>query len=229
MEKRQLHFYFDYLSPYAYFSWRMMAPLAEHYNLELVAHPVVFGKLLDHWGQLGPAEVPPKKAALYRYCDRYAKVGGFEFNPPACHPFNPLPALRLSLPEVAGEKQHDLISAIFEAGWSKGADLSGEADLREILERTGLNPDEMMAKIADDQIKARLKAETEQAIARGVFGVPTFIIDDELFWGNDQLEHIELFLQGHDPLDAERVEEMLARHRGIDRKAVSPRVEIHLG
>ncbi|MCV6590075.1 MAG: DsbA family protein [Marinobacterium sp.] len=82
---RTLHFYFDYLSPYACFSWRALQSLSESHDLILEAHPVVFGKLLDHWGQLGPAEVPPKKAALYRYCDRYAKLHGFAFNPPACH------------------------------------------------------------------------------------------------------------------------------------------------
>lgn len=221
MKKRTLHFYFDYLSPYAWFSWRMMEPLCQHYQLELKAHPVVFGKLLDHWGQLGPAEVIPKKAALYRYCDRYAKIGGFEFNPPACHPFNPLPALRLSLPEVAGEHQQTLISAIFEAGWSHGADLSNTDDLRQILDQVGLDSENALCQINTDQLKARLREETEQAIAQGVFGVPTFVIDDELFWGNDQLEHIELYLQGYDPLDHEKVDEMLARQRGIDRKATA--------
>ncbi len=220
MTARTLHFYFDYLSPYAYFSWRALQPLCQRYNLTLEPHPVVFGKLLDHWGQLGPAEVVPKKAALYRYCYRYAAVHGFEFNPPHCHPFNPLPALRLSLAAVSGEKQTTLISAIFDAGWSQGADLSCTETLRGIVSAAGLEADVVLEKITQTDTKALLHKETEQAIAQGVFGVPTFIIEDALFWGNDQLEHIELFLQGKDPLDAEKVAQMLARERGIDRKVM---------
>ncbi|GGK56979.1 2-hydroxychromene-2-carboxylate isomerase [Amphritea balenae] len=218
MSPRSLNFYFDYISPYAYFSWRKIHTLCERYDIVLNAHPVVFGKLLDHWGQLGPAEVPPKKTALYKYCDRYAKLHGFEFNPPACHPYNPLPALRLSLQKVSGAEQHAVISAIFEAGWSKGADLSCRDTLAGILDNLGLDSVAMLAAIERADIKALLQEETSQAISCDVFGVPAFIIDDELFWGNDQLEHIELYLQGNDPLDPERVEAMLARHRGIDRK-----------
>lgn len=217
---RTLEFYFDYISPYAYFSWLEIGQLCERYNIQLQAHPVVFGKLLDHWGQLGPAEVRPKKAALYRYCDRYARLHGFNFNPPACHPFNPLPALRLSLPEVCGtDQQHRLIGAIFEAGWSCGADLSCRDTLADILRKQGLDSESMLAAIDSDGIKQALKHTTEQAICRDVFGVPSFIIDDQLFWGNDQLEHIELYLQGNDPLDADWVDELLIRGRGIDRKS----------
>lgn len=217
---RTLDFYFDYISPYAYFSWLKVGALCQKYDVELQAHPVVFGKLLDHWGQLGPAEVRPKKAALYRYCDRYARLHGFDFNPPARHPYNPLPALRLSLPEVCGTgHQHRLISAIFEAGWSRGADLSCRDTLAGILQEQGLDSEYLLTTIDSDAVKQALKYSTEQAIRRDVFGVPTFIIDDQLFWGNDQLEHIELYLQGSDPLDADWVDELLVRDRGIDRKS----------
>ena len=219
MTGRTLDFYFDYISPYAYFSWRELQQLAQSYDLTLNAHPVVFGKLLDHWGQLGPAEVRPKKDALYRYCDRYARLHGFEFDPPACHPYNPLPALRLSLPQVCGpEHQHRVISAIFEAGWSRGADLSCLKTLASILDQLGLDSKAMLQAIGTAEVKQLLIDSTNQGINRDLFGVPTFIIDDELFWGNDQLPHIELFLQDRDPLDRERVEQMLDRHRGIDRK-----------
>jgi 2-hydroxychromene-2-carboxylate isomerase len=224
MTNRVLDFYFDYLSPYAYFSWRQLQPLCQRYAVELHPHPVVFGKLLDHWGQLGPAEIPPKKTALYKYCYRYAQLHGFNFNPPNCHPFNPLPALRLSLAEVSQEQQPQLINALFEAGWSQGADLGSVATLTEILDAVGLDSIALLQEISTPVIKAALKQQTEQAIARGVFGVPTFIVDDELFWGNDQFEHLELFLQGNDPLDPESVEAMLARRRGIDRKVSVDRI-----
>ncbi|WP_210394652.1 2-hydroxychromene-2-carboxylate isomerase [Motiliproteus sediminis] len=216
-----LHFYFDFLSPYAYFSWRRLQPLCDRYGAELRAHPVVFGKLLDHWGQRGPAEVPPKKALLYRYCYRYAARQGFAFNPPSCHPFNPLPTLRLALAEVSGTQQFAVIDSLFEAGWSQGADLSCSDSLKAILDHAGLDGSALLGAACSDNAKAALRRETEQAIARGVFGVPAFVLDDELFWGNDQLDHIELCLRGDDPLDRAAIDEMLARPRGIDRKAIS--------
>lgn len=218
MTQRTLDFYFDYLSPYAYFSWRQIQPLCQRYGIALRPHPVVFGKLLDHWGQLGPAEIPPKKAALYKYCYRYAQLQGFEFNPPRYHPYNPLPALRLSLAGLYDEQQPQLISTLFAAGWSQGADLGSTTELIAILDRAGFDGAARLAAIETAAVKTALRRETEQAIAQGVFGVPTFIVDGELFWGNDQLEHLELYLQGRDPLNQERVNEMLARDRGIDRK-----------
>ena len=218
MATAEMDFYFDYLSPYAYFAWRQMQPLCQRYAVDLRPHPVVFGKLLDHWGQLGPAEIPPKKIALYKYCYRYAKLHGFTFNPPRFHPYNPLPSLRLSLPEVSGEHQTQLIDTLFCAGWSEGADLGSKAELAPLLNSAGVDATALLAAIETREAKDALLRETELAIDQGVFGIPTCIVDGELFWGNDQVEHIELFLQGKDPLDPKSVKEMLARHRGIDRK-----------
>ena len=217
MKTPEMHFYFDYLSPYAYFAWRQIQPLCQRYTVNLRAHPVVFGKLLDHWGQLGPAEIAPKKVALYKYCYRYAELHGFKFNPPRFHPYNPLPSLRLSLPEVSGAHQSQMIDSLFSAGWSEGADLASTMELAPILNSAGFDATALLAAIETQEVKDALHRETELAIGQGVFGVPTFLIDGELFWGNDQIEHIELFLQGNDPIKTEHLEEMLARPRGIDR------------
>ena len=80
MTTPEVHFYFDYLSPYAYFAWRQLQPLCQRYCVDLRPHPVVFGKLLDHWGQLGPAEIDPKKTALYKYCYTQAIFKLFHIN-----------------------------------------------------------------------------------------------------------------------------------------------------
>ena len=221
-----MDFYFDYLSPYAYFAWRQIQPLCQRYAVSLRPHPVVFGKLLDHWGQLGPAEIAPKKIALYKYCYRYAQLHGFKFDPPRFHPYNPLPSLRLSLPQVCGERQSQLIDALFHAGWSGGADLGSTTELASTLNSAGFDATPLLAAIETQEVKDALHGETELAIGQGVFGVPTFIIDGELFWGNDQLEHIELLLQGKDPLKPECVDEMLARHRAIDREKTAKTVPV---
>ena len=214
----KIHFYFDFISPYSYFAWRKLPTLAKKYNREIEAHPVVFGKLLDKWGQLGPAEIPPKRNWLNEYCLRYAALNGFKYNPPKKHPFNPLAALRMSLKEVSGDDQLRVIDSIFKGGWSHGADLGDLSTLISLLIKESIDGESLSEKILDLNIKELLINETSYAIEKGVFGVPTIIIDDNLFWGNDQMDHIELLLDGKDPLDRERLNDQ-ERPRAIDRKA----------
>ena len=214
----KIHFYFDFISPYAYFAWRKLPALAKKYNREIEAHPVVFGKLLDKWGQLGPAEIPPKRNWLNEYCFRYAALNGFKYNPPKKHPFNPLAALRMSLKEVSGDDQLRVIDSIFEEGWSHGADLGDLSTLTSLLTRQSIDGETLSKKVSESEIKELLIDETTYAIEKGVFGVPTIIIDDNLFWGNDQMDHIELLLDGKDPLDREILNDQ-ERPRAIDRKA----------
>ena len=218
MKTKDLHFYFDFLSPYAYFAWVQLERFCANHQLNTVLHPVVFGKLLDHWGQLGPAEIPPKKEFIFKYCYRYAALNNLSFDPPKYHPFNPLHALRLSLEEACGENQRQVISAIFKAGWSHGRDLGEPTELISILSSVDLDGEALVEKTKQTSIKERLKEETRQAIAKGVFGIPTIIIDDQLFWGNDQFEHIALYLDGKDPLDKNALAAVLARPRAIERK-----------
>ena len=219
MSSKSIHFYFDYISPYAYFAWRRLPSLAKKYNRQIEAHPIVFGKLLDKWGQLGPAEIPPKKNWLNRYCLRYSAINGFEYNPPKKHPFNPLAALRMSLKEVSGINQFQVIDAIFEGGWSQGADLGDLPTLIALLEKQSIDGVNFSQQISKRCVKDSLINETKVAIDMGVFGVPSIIIDDNLFWGNDQMEHIELLLAGKDPLNRKKLNLHESRPRGIDRKA----------
>ena len=222
MATKSIHFYFDYISPFAYFAWRQLLSIAEKYNRRIEAHPVVFGKLLDHWGQLGPAEIAPKRNWLHQFCLRYAVVNGFEYNPPKYHPFNPLAALRMSLAEVSGTHQHRLITAIFESGWSRGKDLGDLPTLISLMDEQGLDGAYLSEEIANAEVKNLLVNETAIAIEKGVFGVPSMIVDGNLFWGNDQMEHIELVLADRDPLGSHQ-RNALERPRAIDRKSFKER------
>jgi 2-hydroxychromene-2-carboxylate isomerase len=221
MKPTSLDFYFDYLSPFAFFSWLRIEKFCEQFELELTAHPVVFGKLLDHWGHMGPAEIPPKSQWVGRYCKRYAALEGFDYSPPKYHPFNPLPSLRMSLNQVSGNDQHAVISAIFKAGWTEGEDLGDVAGLISILEREGIDCQGFEQKIKQAETKNALISETDNAIARGVFGVPTMIIGGQLFWGNDQFDHMQLLLEGNDPVNPEELDSFTGRPRMIDRKAIT--------
>ena len=148
---------------------------------------------------------------------RYAAINGFTYNPPKNHPFNPLPALRMSLKEVSGIHQTKVIDTIFYKGWSHGNDLGNISSLVSMLEKKSLDASSFSLQISKPKVKKLLIEETNMAIEKGVFGVPSFIINDNLFWGNDQMEHIELLLAGNDPLDEEKLNIYLNRPRAIDR------------
>ena len=122
----------------------------------------------------------------------------------------------MSLKEVSGDEQHQVIDAIFEEGWCRGKDLGDLPTLLTFLEERAIDGDYLSRQIAQPSVKQLLMDETNMAINQGVFGVPRMIVDDLLFWGNDQMEHIELLLSGKDPLNQSKLD-ALERPRAIDR------------
>ena len=170
--------YFDFVSPFAYLQSEQLALLGPKTRIRY--RPVLFAGLLQAHGHKGPAEIPRKRVFTYRYAVWQAKRLGIPFKMPPEHPFNPLPLLRLAL---ACDCTPDAVHRIFRFVWRDGRlpDLPIEwaelvADLRLPDART---------RIADPAVKEALRRNTDEAIARGVFGVPTLVIDDELFWGAD--------------------------------------------
>lgn len=182
---KKADWYFDFISPFAYIGLARLAPLAG--QLELRYRPVLFAGLLNHWGQKGPAEIPPKKTWTFRYCTWWAASQGIALRAPAVHPFNPLPYLRLA---IAAGNTPDAIRRIFEALWTTGVNLADTDAFAALAHDLQVD----LARLADPGIKDSLRRETDAAAARGVFGVPTLIVDDELFWGADALEFAQAYL-----------------------------------
>lgn len=197
---RTLDFYFDYLSPYAYLAWLCLPEVTESRDVEIVPRPVLFAGLLNHWGQLGPAEIPPKGLHVFKDTRRFAVLRDIPLRSPRYHPFRPLTALRVSLASVSRDSQNEAITALFKAGWSEGIDLGDPDDIRKALNGAGLDGELLLGAAAEPAAKDTLRMETDAAIGRGVFGIPTMIVEDELFWGLDQLEYLALYLDGKDPL-----------------------------
>jgi 2-hydroxychromene-2-carboxylate isomerase len=145
--------------------------------------PVLFAGLLNHFGQKGPAEVPAKRQWTYRWCTWWAGELGIPFRFPASHPFNPLQHLRLAIAEGCTPKA---VARIFEAIWTTGGDpMQGFDALRREL---GVEARRLA------EVKEVLRKNTEEATARGVFGVPSFVVDGEVFWGADSIGFLNAFL-----------------------------------
>ena len=209
-----IDFWFDFISPYAYFAWRRIGPMAASTGATLQIRPVLFAGLLDHHGQLGPAEIPSKREHTFKDIARYAALHQIPLAGPATHPFNPLTALRVALPEVSGPHQAKVVDALFGAGWGRGIDLGDPDAIAAALTAADLDGAALVARTRDPEVKAALLAQTKAAIDQGVFGVPTTIVDGEPFWGNDRLEYVELALAGRDPLPEGAAERLLAKPTG---------------
>src|SRR5262245_41813988 len=200
-----LRFYFDYVSPYAYLAWRLLPAVAARHGCGIDPVPVVFGALLGAHGTRGPAEVPAKRRYVIKDVYRKARRAGAPFALPPTHPFNPLLALRassLSLPEAA---RRSLIGALYAATWESGEGIEAPGAVARIAAAVGLDGEEIARAAGEPEAKARLRAQTDEAIAAGVFGVPTIACDGELFWGVDALDLLDAYLVNRDPVPAELI------------------------
>lgn len=172
------NWYFDFISPFAYLQWRSLGALRE--RIALAPRPILFAALLDHHGHKGPAEIPEKRRFTFRFVQWQADRLGIPLCCPPAHPFNPLPALRLS---IALGNRDEAIDAIFTHIWAEGRSAHQISDLAPLAERFAIT--DLAERLADPVVKAELRSNTEQAIAAGVFGVPTVQIEKQLFWGLD--------------------------------------------
>lgn len=183
--------YFDFVSPFAYLQFQQLEKLPS--DLVIQYKPVLFAGLLDHWGQKGPAEIATKRKFTYRFVQWKAAEMGIALKFPPAHPYNPLVFLRAA---IAMGSKREAIGTIFDFLWKDGNDPSAADVVAEL--GTRLAVDDLDQRAQHPTVKEKLKQNGEEALRRGVFGVPTFVLDDELFWGSDSLEMFRAYLQNRD-------------------------------
>ena len=201
-----VQFHFDFVSPFAYIALQRLEKLA----CPLVYKPVLLAGLLKHWGQKGPAEIPAKRRWTYRWCQWWAAELGIPFRFPAEHPFNPLHHLRLAL---ACGSRPDAVKRIFQWVWMSGENASDPARFSALCRELGIDEKSL------PEYKDQLRKNTEEAAAQGVFGVPSFVADGEVFWGADSLEFLESFLEDPSILRNAEMRRVDALPVGAARKA----------
>ena len=172
---KPIDWYFDFVSPFAYLQCERM-PEA----LRVRPKPVLFAAFLDHLGQKGPAEIASKRTFTYRHVHWLAQREGIAFRFPPLHPFNPLRALRLA---VALGCEFKSIREIYRYIWRDGNEVGSEAGWQGLVRHLGIADGDTL--IGDPEVKAQLRRNGEEALAAGVFGVPTLVVDGRLFWGFD--------------------------------------------
>ena len=168
--------YFDFVSPFSYLQCERLPELER--SLRIRYRPVLFAALLQAHGHKGPAEIPAKRRFTYRHVIWQAKKLGVPLKFPAAHPFNPLPLLRLA---IVADCEPEAVRRIFRFVWRDGRLGDLPIEWAELTAALGL----AAADIAAPEVKQALRRSTDEAIARGVFGVPTLAVAGELFWGVD--------------------------------------------
>lgn len=207
--KKKIDFYFDFLSPYSYVAWTWVRQAPYHFEYQPISIPSV----VAHYETKGPAQIKPKRNYLFKDLLRYTSLNQIPFTTPKNLPFNSLYALRLSLKSVSGEWQKEVIDCIFRAGWEEGLDIGSDDVLKEVLEFKNLPVDDLFNKMEEKASRVQLKSNIEDALKQEVFGVPTFLVDEEIFWGNDSIKYLEMYMRGSDPLDHDKYKMFLSKHQ----------------
>ena len=203
--------YFDFISPFAYLQFESLAQLPA--GLEIEFKPVVFAGILNHLQHKGPAEIPGKRRFTYRHVQWLARRHGIALKFPPAHPFNPIRALRLA---IALGSTRDAIATIFRFIWREGRMIDDPAEWSALTAQLGLTDAE--ARIGAQPVKDALRANGARAAALGVFGVPTFALDGELFWGFDATGMVRDYIEDRpwfESADMRRIGDLPAAARRI--------------
>ena len=203
--------YFDFISPFAYLQFMQLPQLPS--NIEITPVPAVFGAILKHWGQLGPAEIPPKRRFVYRFFQWNADQLGVPFTMPPIHPFNPIPALRLCTAAGAGVEH---TRAVFDLIYGIGIQPDSPEGIQLIGEALNISNPEIA--MQDTVVKDTLRTNTARATSEGVFGVPSFVIDGEIFWGGDSTKMMLDFLKNPALFDTPEMKRISNMDMGVARK-----------
>ena len=214
--RKLVEFFFDPISPYAWLASKELDRL-EAAGFTIDCRPVLFAALLNAHGQKGPAEVPAKRLYIFRDVMRLAALHGWPFQGPPTHPYNPLRALRLCTALENRDERMRLARALLAAAWERGEDLNDDAVLTRILDGCGLAQQNLTAAADTPEIKDRLTAATRAAIEAGIFGVPTFRFQGELFWGFDSIDSL-LWRAAGNGIDESLLQELLSRAPSAQRK-----------
>ena len=192
---KTIEFFWDPASPYTYLAATQIDAQAQRCGAQVNWRPFLIGKAFEATGNKPPVTVPAKGKYMSRDLRMWAKHYGVPFWFPRVFPVNSVAALRIACalpPEQAGA----WALAVMSLYWTKDADISQPDTLKAVAASLGLDGEALLAATQDQAIKDRLRANTDEAIQRGVFGAPSFFVGEQMFWGNDRLVLLEEFLNG---------------------------------
>lgn len=194
---KALEFYFDVGSPAAYLAWTQVERLAGETGAELRLRPILLGGVFQATGNRSPMEVPAKGRYMNDDLARFASRYGVPYRHNPHFPINTLMLMRgatgLQMRDPSRLRAYG--DAVYRAIWVDAKNMNDPATVGAVLQEAGFDAQQMLALTADPAVKEQLKADTAAAVARGVFGAPTFFVGDTLYWGQDRLDFVKEALQ----------------------------------
>ncbi|MBC9252883.1 disulfide bond formation protein DsbA [Pseudomonas alcaligenes] len=194
---KSVEFYFDFGSPATYLAWTQLPALCAEQGAALIYKPMLLGGVFQATGNASPITIPSKGRFMIQDLQRFARRYGvpMQFNPH--FPINTLGLMRgaVAVQLRMPERFEAFITTIFRALWVDGQNLGDLAVLGKVLAEAGFEPQALLALTAEQEVKDVLKATTEEAVRRGVFGAPSMFVGNELFFGQDRLDFVREALQ----------------------------------
>jgi len=193
----ELDFYFDVGSPAAYLAWTQIPKLAHDTGAKIHYRPFLLGGVFQATGNRSPMEVPAKSQWMRVDLQRFANRYGVPYRHNPHFPINTLTLMRaaVGLQMRQPERLLPFGDAVYKAIWVDGRNMNDVAEVGRVLQEAGFDPQAVLALTQDPEVKEQLKAVTQQAVARGVFGAPTFFVGDQMFWGQDRIDFVREALQ----------------------------------
>jgi 2-hydroxychromene-2-carboxylate isomerase len=193
---KTLEFFYDFVSTYSYLASTQMDALAARTGAEIRWRPFLLGAVFKTTGNTSPINNPTKAPYVVLDATRWAEHYGVPLKVSQYFPFLSVKALRLAIVAEKSNRHVALAKLAFRAAWADEKDMNDVGVLRAIAADAGLDADRALAEIDAPDVKDALRKNTDEALARGVFGAPAFFVGDELFWGNDRLLFVEKALGG---------------------------------
>ena len=182
---KEVEFYFDFISPYAYLAYKKIQSLPK--DIKIKYKPVLLGALHNLEGITAPAFIKPKLKHMISDCDLIANKNKSNFIWNSKFPINSLSVMRGYL-FINAENRELYMNVMFDAYWKDNLDISNEKILKNLIEKCKINSSKFFDGIKDLKIKDELKSITQEAHDKGIFGAPTFVVNNKIFWGQDRLE-----------------------------------------
>ena len=191
MSSKHIDFYFDLSSPYSYLAATQLEAIANRHGATIAWKPLVLAAVFKAQGNVMPAVCVPKAQYMVKDLARWAEHYGVPFQMSSRFPLPTIRGMRLIIAAESSGRSGELAKSLFTGMWERDLDISSDAVLRTLVSECGLSADELMAATETSAVKDKLRAYTDEAISRGVFGAPAMMVDGELFWGNDRLHFLE--------------------------------------
>jgi len=188
---KTVEFYFDFGSPYSYLAYKALPGIAAAHGAQIVWRPMLLGGVFKATGNHSPAQIPAKSRWMHQDMQRWAARYGALFRHNPHFPINTLVLMRGAAGmQMRGPDFDKYVATAFHAMWGEPRNLGEPQELAAVLRQAGFDAEAFQALVNDAAVKEQLKKNTEEAVARGVFGAPTFFVGEEMFWGQDRLDFV---------------------------------------